>query len=431
MVAELVTAYPSRGTPESTYDVVGSRLNLYLAHAWWSAKSYPPSPSLPDLSPKDEYGYRGAGMAALGLAAYWYTGRQDTALTPFASTRALQLTNAAAAEHGVNAGSGGWGGGWGDQWQGAYWAALNGLASWLLWAPFLNTTALREPVARMVEYEANRLLDMVVPVWTRADGVVLTPGDSKHEENGWNSTALALAAAMMPGHPNAEAWTAKAVQFVMSGNAVEDDLSNAASVNGRPVSEWCEAGWNVQDDYTVINHDRVHPDYMQTVILGLQSALVYALVGRPAPLGLAWNAFRIYRALQTVELGSPARTMYQHGSPFLYYPQGGDWGWRRSAGYACLDTAVDALLPVDPWGGPGLPWPASYWEDLHIGDCFDMQIRPSSSTRPNGILVETGNTQIEDKYRARVEWSAGHFGLALLIRWVQSRGLFQWHNQPV
>jgi hypothetical protein len=418
VVAELITTPPLHTTTALAYRTVLSRINSYLAGAWWTAKGYPVS-DLPVLA-QDEYGIRGAGMAALGLAAGWVTREQDTAVTEQAATRAQQLSSAAAAQHKATKGASGWGGGWQD----GYWAALNGLASLLLWPVYLTTTALREPVAKMIEWEANRLLTAPVPVWTRADGTVLTPGDSKLEENEWNSTVLALAAAAMPTHVKAGAWTRRAVEFVMVGAAHPRDLADPTVVNGRPVRDWCAAGWNVQPDYTVINHGIVHPDYMQCVSLGLQSAVTYALLGKPAPIGLAWNAQRVYRALQVARYGG--RTMYEVGNPRVYYPQGGDWGTRRPAGYACLDTMVDAMrLDADPWGGPSLPVPASYWEGLHIGDAAAMQLRPATATHPSGVLADT-DTNTEDTYRSRVEWSAGHFGLAVLTRWVQDR--FTWRD---
>lgn len=421
MVAELVTCPPLHVGVDLTYCTLLSRINAYLAGPWWSAKGYPATGN-PTLM-QDEYGIRGAGMAALGLAAGWVTRVQDTALTEACAQRATQLVCAASGQHRSVRGTSGWGGGWQD----AYWAALNGLAGLLLWPTHLTTDASREPVAKMVEYEANRLLALVPPVWTRADGVVLYPGDSKLEENQWNSTVLALAAAAMPSHAKAPAWTRKAVEYVMVGAAHPDDLGDATPLHGRPVLDWCATGWNVQPDYTVINHNIVHPDYMQCVSLGLQSAVTFVLLGKPAPLGLAWNAQRVYRALQCATYNG--RTMYEPGNPRLYYPQGGDWGTRRPAGYACLDTMVDALgLDQDPWDGLRVPAPAAYWEALHVADAAAMQLRPATSTHPSGVLADTG-TNSEDTYRSRVEWSAGHLGLAVLTRWVADR--FQWHNEPL
>lgn len=395
---------------EEIYRAVLARINSYLATPWWVAKQYPTWPGIPNLN-QDEYGIRGAGMAALGLAAGWHLAQSE-----INATRAVQLTVAAAQQHKATKGPSGWGNGW----QTAYWASLNGLAAKLLWR--LYTTSQQDQIVAMVQWEANRLLNETPPVWTRADGTVVTPGDSKLEENEWNSTVLALAAVLTPDHANAAAWTYKAVEYVMVGAAHPGDLNNAMVINGREVRDWCASGWNVQAGYTVINHGIVHPDYMQCVTLGLHSAVIYGLHGYPAPRGLAWNAERIYGAMQTVNFGG--RTMYEPGEALLYYPEGGDWGTRRPAGFACWDTMMDALA-LDPVAVE----PASYWEHLHVGDAALMQLRPTTATHPSGVLAPTNSDNPEDKYRSRVEWSAGHLGLALLTRSVEPG--FEWHNGPV
>lgn len=52
--------------------------------------------------------------------------------------------------------------------------------------------------------EADRLIDYEVPYYRDANGNVVFKGDSKAEENSWNSTILVIAAAMMPEHPALE-----------------------------------------------------------------------------------------------------------------------------------------------------------------------------------------------------------------------------------
>ena len=402
-----------------TYRAVLARINAYLAGPWWTAKTYPAWPVMPTLN-QDEYGIRGAGMAALGLAAGWHLAPSE-----INATRVVQLTVAAARQHKATKGPSGWGGDASASpgtpgWQSGYWASLNGLAAALLWRLF--TTAQQDQILAMVEREANRLLGITPPVWTQANGSVVTPGDSKLEENEWNSTILALAANMLDSHVNANAWTRKAVEYVMVGAAHPSDLTNEMVINGRAVADWCQDGWNVQPDYTVINHGITHPDYMQCVTLGLHSAVIYALHGRAAPQGLAWNADRVYGAMQTVVLNGV--TMYEPGNPLLNYPQGGDWGTRRPAGFACWDTMMDALA-LDPVSVES----AAHWEHLHVGDAALMQLRPTTSTHPSGVLAPTNADNPEDKYRSRVEWSAGHLGLALLTRSVERS--FMWHNGPV
>lgn len=400
---------------QTSYRVLLTRITDYLNGPWWTAKGYPASgPPALNLSTVDnarEYAVRGAGMAALAQAARWLVHGD-----PLSGQRAAQLALAVANSHKATMT-----GGWGGDWQAGYWAALAGLAGLLVWPAHIVTDAGREALAKMIYFEANRLAVIPPPVWRDASGTELTPGDSKHEENGWNSTVLALAAAAMPNHPNASLWKRAAVAYVMAGNAHPADLANQVIVNGRAISEWTAAGSNVQGDYTVINHNIVHPDYMQTVVLGLQSALTFTLFGQPAPVGLSWNAAQIYSALQMPLYGG---TPMYLPSGKINYPQGGDWGTRRPAGYAALDTAM-SVTGLDLYGTQ----PASYWEGLHVADAADQQLRPTAADRPSGVLVTTTTPNPEDVYRSRVEWQAGHFGLATLLYWAKDR--IEWTNESV
>ena len=68
-------------------------------------------------------------------------------------------------------------------------------------------------VRRMAVDEADRLIDYEVPYYRDANGKVVFKGDSKAEENSWNSTILVIAAAMMPEHPHWKGWYDKSVEL--------------------------------------------------------------------------------------------------------------------------------------------------------------------------------------------------------------------------
>ena len=65
------------------------------------------------------------------------------------------------------------------------------------------TPQTREYVAQMVVYEADRRLLAAPEYWADANGVAVTPGDTKAEENSWHAGVLDLAPFMMPTHPPA------------------------------------------------------------------------------------------------------------------------------------------------------------------------------------------------------------------------------------
>jgi hypothetical protein len=58
--------------------------------------------------------------------------------------------------------------------------------------------------------DADVFINMTVPYWADTLGHIVTPGDTKAEENAWNSKLLASAQAMMPHHPNVGKWRQKA-----------------------------------------------------------------------------------------------------------------------------------------------------------------------------------------------------------------------------
>ena len=104
-----------------------------------------------------------------------------------------------------------WGQGAAQSWEAAYWCAQAAQAAWWLWDELSPQT--RKAVAKMVEHDADAFIDRAVPYWADKQGHIVTPGDTKAEENAWNSMLLASAQAMMPHHPNVEKWRRKASEY--------------------------------------------------------------------------------------------------------------------------------------------------------------------------------------------------------------------------
>ncbi|MDR2774533.1 MAG: uroporphyrinogen decarboxylase family protein [Tannerella sp.] len=118
------------------------------------------------------------------------------------------------------------GNGWGFDWQSAFWATLAGQGAWLLWNELDSET--QTMVCRMVISEADRFIadDYKVPYWMSPDGKENTPGDTKAEENAWNSGVLSLAVAMMPLHSHCYDWRQVCNELIISAFATKDDLCN-------------------------------------------------------------------------------------------------------------------------------------------------------------------------------------------------------------
>lgn len=198
---------------------------------------------------------------------------------------------------------------WRAQWQSAYWAALAGEACWLLWDDLSPEE--RWLAARMICDEADRFVGVVPPTQLQRD--------SKAEENAWNSQVISLAASMFPAHPRHAVWRETAIRWIASAFARRADLEETEIVDGRPLRDWL-TGANVFDDFTLENHNRVHPDYLACTYLLTSQIPLYAWGGLPPPEALHRNVLAIHRTLRL--LATP------EGS--VIYPNGQDWGLHRN-----------------------------------------------------------------------------------------------------
>lgn len=197
---------------------------------------------------------------------------------------------------------------WHSQWQSALWATSVGSACWLLWDDLPHD--LRWLASRMVTEEADRFVGVTPPAQVK--------NDTKAEENAWNSEVISLAFNMFPKHPHHEAWRETAIRWAVTSFAREHDLTSDDLVDGRPLSEWLTAA-NIHDDYTLENHARVHPDYMNTIDTLLTQIRFYDWADNPHPQALEHNVRGIYANLKALSFPDAG----------YLYPNGQDWHLHR------------------------------------------------------------------------------------------------------
>lgn len=389
--------------------------NKYALTTWWKDKGFASQtgPYL-QLNGTREPQVRPPASEALTLAISLKTGAYDPVLTGVplktARDRAVKLTASLAYAHMANTA-----GGWGNHWQSAFWTYLAGTAGYLLWDEL--GAADREYVRKMVEHEANRFNQYPVPYYRDKAGKILSPGDTKAEENAWNSSLLQLATAMMPKHPNWQLWMNKNIELMISSYARPSDLNSSVVLHGKPVSEWLQ-GSNAEQNGLVINHSRVHPDYMSSITQLFNAPLLYTLAGMPTPRAAFFNADVVYDALVDWEFAhppfqAPGGTIFMAGGAQIYYPQGNDWGTHRRLHFAYIDAAADAFGFDSLASRKG-----SYWEPYHAQMVLDMQKRPGH---------EDGRTyaaRSEDTYAGREEWVAQFAGRAYLTRWIMQQNKY-------
>ena len=384
-----------------------------------------------DLGGTDETHIRSLAMEAYGLAVALQTGIYDPILTGVSVTdarkRTLKLIRSLSYRHLVNQP-----GGWGSDWQTALWAGLAGTAGWMLWTDL--SPADQEYVRRMVEYEANRFTNYAVPYYMNRSGTIVYPGDTKCEENAWNSSVMHLALCMMPAHPNVAPWWSKALELSLSAHARPSDINRTNVYHGRTLASWLN-GSNANEDSTVINHSIIHPDYMVAGLCEFQPALVYLLAGKPVPQAAFFNLDQTFRALVDLNFvvgAAPyptsltnrppggflyARDVSNQATTNIYYPNGNDWGTMRRMHFATMDATVHAF------GLDGLAsLPGDVWEAQHDEAVLDMQARFTDG--------RTYGASTEDTYSLREEWVCCYCAKCFLTKWLVGQGQVRITNAP-
>lgn len=193
---------------------------------------------------------------------------------------------------------------WGDHWQSALWAAIAGQGAWLIWDQLDPVTQLL--TGRMLAHEADRFVGRPPD-----DGY---KSDTKAEENAWNSRVIVLAWCMFPNHPHADQWWETANIYMMNSFSTAADHQESTVVEGRPVKDWVQTV-TIYPDYTLENHNRVHPDYMSTVSILLRNAQNIREAGLQPPDTCWHHAADVLRVLKLLTAAN--------GSHF--YVNGQDW----------------------------------------------------------------------------------------------------------
>jgi len=334
--------------------------------------SQTPSNRRYDMQSGSEAEIRTVAHTVHGAAAIMQTEAFDASLTGFNATtfrnRTIEMIHGAAVEHISN----GTGVQWGNSWQSALWAAHIAEGAWLMWDELPTTT--RTYVTNMTTYEANRFVNYNVPYWANPNGTYNTPGDTKAEENAWNSRMLSVAVAMMPTNANSAAWRNKASELMVSSFARPSDLTNPTVLDGKPVSTWLH-GYNAYETGFVENHGFIHNDYMATTGLTIEPFITQSLAGQAVPQSAGFNGKVVYDAMASVPVGPQQRTMFQRTAqggyiPDQYYPQGTDWSLYRYDIFLEMDAYAE-LLEYDS----GKPYDAIAWGQTRLDRIQQMQSR--------------------------------------------------------
>jgi hypothetical protein len=384
-----------------------------------ASNSYLPKTSISSM----EVRIRSGAMAAIGISTVLQTNLYDFNAASLGgitkqqlTTRNAQVIKGLASAHISNTSTNAWG----NDWQTALWAAQIGQSAWMSWGD-LDASA-KTYVTRMVEHEANRFLEpgYQVPFW------VVSSGDTKAEENAWNSAVLQLAVAMMPNHVHTNEWRQIGSELMVTAFARPSDMTNQQMVDGKSVAQWINnRGYNANQNGTVINHNRVHPDYMATTSLNMQSYMLQSMAGQTVPQAAGFNGDVIWQAFQqtnfpTPTYNAPGGTIYRNGQAEVYYPQGNDWSTKRqdifylgdafaevlgqdigftdAAAYLSLRADYLLALQARPGGSPGETYRSGDWNSNYVpkeqqvawqmGDAYLLQwLAAQNAIKPTGNWI--------------------------------------------
>jgi hypothetical protein len=305
-------------------------LNRYVRFAETNMKDWPAEPGA-RFHKRDgslEHSVRQNASVALGFAVLAKFGPYDEGLAR--APRAKVLADAVAlvryltVTHKANFLPAGDGKKWGDHWQSAYWTAIVGETAWLVWQDLPDETKVM--AARMVIHEADRFNQRPPD-----DGM---KADTKAEENAWNSEIVALAHCMFPEHPRARLWGERAKVYMMNAFSTAADRTDSRLVDGKPIKEWVTTTC-VSPDYTVENHNRIHPDYLSCSTLSLHNAAVYRLAGLEVPEATFHHAKECLEVLEWITATNGT----------LFYINGQDW-WPHQPAIMMLTAGLfNALRP--------------------------------------------------------------------------------------
>ncbi len=409
-------------TPATNLDSLIARSCRYVTDTWYLGRGY--SNGIPTITwtagntYSQELAVRGAAMAALTLATPLFLGVSNLWASDdvrYHRDTAARLLAAVARQH--RAAPAGTGQRWGGTWQSPLWASWMGLTALLGWHDLIPNTTERMNVCAALEYEANFVLNFPIEHWRNAngtagvkhadDGVTVLgtrENDTAAEESQWRAQVLWTAVALMPDHPKASAWTAKAYVLSQGSYASADDGF---------------AGYNVRNDFLVVNHGRIHPDYSTAVSMNAWPYVTHSLTGKEISSTAFWNMAPVYDALSFSSLDAQGTYAYTPGKPTAQFPVGtpSDWGWRRPHAYAVFDGVVSALDSVlQPYSAD-----SEYWLAVHLAEAGDMQFRPTSSTHPYGAFVNSAATPKEATYPEEEVYAASQLCFLRLVQEVSYR----------
>ena len=411
---------PLKGEFEEEVLLIFRNANKYAVNDWYHKvkKFSAQKKKYLDFGGVTEPYIRPVAHEAFALAVALKLNVYDPGITGVSQEKAeemvVHLINSLAYRHRANQ----TGKAWGNQWQSALWAAQVATTGWMFWDRLAPGD--QENLCRMMVYEADRFLETTIPYYKDRTGKVIYKGDSKAEENAWNSNILTIAAVMMPAHEHRQAWLRKALEFQISAYAAPSDMQSKRKINGIALNTFLQ-GSNIEENGAVINHGIIHADYMCAIMHNALNAWMFGLAGEKAPEASMMNGEKVYSALTEYPF-APGKTIYVKGEQGeatcrMFFPEGNDWGTGRQDGYWLMDVLAYCFHWDEASSVKAIDWAAARNQKM-----LEMQAR-----HPDG---RSYGGKSENSFASREEWFAAQIAFGYLGLWEKANKMVRLINKP-
>ena len=199
-------------------------------------------------------------------------------------------------------------------WESSLWAMSLAYASHFLQDEL--SEAQKTYIYNMIKAECHYELQRSIPTGFS--------GDTKAEENGWETNILACALGLYPDDALAPQWFARLRQFAINCYSHVDDAHDATVIDpdyGNQTVQDLYIGKNLYDDYTLQNHNYFHTSYQNVVMQELgESHLALHLFQGENP---KWKTNALMHNNQKVMNEVLCRLALADGE--LAMPNGNDW----------------------------------------------------------------------------------------------------------
>ncbi len=220
---------------------------------------------------------------------------------------------------------------WGRSWQSSLWLGASGLAAILAWDDL--DAELQRSIQRVAVDEANQKIGVPPPD--------ATPGNTRAEENGWDTHAPAIALALFPEHENAEKWLRTAQLLAANTYSIAADRTSDARLGTDRMGDVVTTT-NVQNDFTVDNHGFFHPSYQKVSGQELGEALLILRLGDRRHGTTLAPRLRPYAMHHVADTWEVLRDLLLPEGEFAF-PSGRDWAVHISTDQSYFAFIATAL----------------------------------------------------------------------------------------